>query len=90
MNEYLVIARGRTAEVLSLNNEQVLKLFNVGLSEQIIQEEFVISSIVYKLGVACPEPIKITEYNGRTGIIFSRIHGTTMLDIISKKFWKIN
>lgn len=90
MSEYTVIACGRTADIFSLNNQQVLKLFKAGMPEPLIQEEFAISNAVYKLGIACPAPIKITEYNNRKGIIYRRVHGTTMFNIISKKFWRVN
>ncbi|WP_020615540.1 aminoglycoside phosphotransferase family protein [Paenibacillus daejeonensis] len=88
--KYTVIASGRSADILSLGDHQVLKLFNADLPEQLIHEEFAISNSVYKLGIDCPAPINITEYNGRIGIIYTRVHGMTMLNLISKKFWRLS
>lgn len=85
-----VIAYGRTAELFAYGNDHVLKLFRKGIPSQIINEEFRISSIVYHSGMPIPEPDKIMEVNDRTGIVYQRVTGDTMLKIISKKLWFIN
>ncbi|WP_256762449.1 aminoglycoside phosphotransferase family protein [Cohnella sp. WQ 127256] len=90
MNAREVIAFGRTAEILSFDNQQVLKLFKSGIPEHMITAEFNISKVVFNLGILCPQPIELVDYGDRKGIIYSRVNGKTILNIISRKLWTIN
>jgi len=85
-----IIAVGRTAEILSHGNQQVLKLFRSGIPEHFIESEYKISKDVFDLGISCPQPIELIDYSERKGIIYNRILGITMLKSISKKLWTIN
>ncbi|GGH26885.1 aminoglycoside phosphotransferase family protein [Paenibacillus segetis] len=82
-----IIASGRTAEILFFGEGQVLKLFRPGLPEQLSSDEYNISNAVYNLGLSCPRPIEIIDYEERKGIIYSQIDGITMLKTIEKKIW---
>jgi len=87
--ENRIIAYGRTAEIFSCGDGNVFKLFKAGLPLGLVEDEFRISSIVYNLGVSTPRPVRITDMNGRTGIIYQEVSGLTMLKQISKKPWEI-
>lgn len=85
-----IIAFGRTAEILSHGNQQVIKLFRSGMPEQLIEAEYNISNDVFHLGISCPQPIELINYEDRKGIIFNRVVGITMLKSITKKLWTVN
>lgn len=81
-----IIAVGRTAEILSYGKDQILKLFRPGIPEHLSSDEFNISSAVFNLGLSCPRPIEIIDYEGRKGIIYSQVVGVTMLKTLEKRF----
>lgn len=85
-----LIACGRTAEVLKLDNDHVLKLFRQGIPGNFIEEEYKISTSLKKNGIRVPEAVEIVEVNGRKGIIYQNVRGVTMLKAISMKPWIIN
>lgn len=87
-NETL-IGRGRIAEVFAWGDDQVLKLFYEGQALDWIKEEARISRLVYETGVPTPAVGEVIEVNGRHGIIYGRVHGTSMLTEISTKPWKV-
>lgn len=82
-----IIAVGRTAEILSYGKDQILKLFRTGIPEHLSSDEFNISRAVFNLGLSCPRPIEIIDYEGRKGIIYSQVVGLTMLKTLEKKLW---
>jgi len=90
MDEPIVMASGRTADVLALDEHHVLKLFHATVSEQSIQDEFAIGERVVQLGIACPSPVRITEHGGRQGIIYTRVSGDTLLNRMLKRLWRLN
>jgi uncharacterized protein (TIGR02172 family) len=87
-NETL-IGRGRIAEVFAWGDDQVLKLFYAGQALDWIKEEARISRLVYETGVATPAVSDVIEVEGRHGIIYGRVHGTSMLTDMSSKPWKV-
>jgi tRNA A-37 threonylcarbamoyl transferase component Bud32 len=82
------IGRGREAEVFNLNHEWVVKLFYNRTAEQ-IKNEVQINKLIYKAGLPVPATIKTFEANGKSGIVFERLVGKTMLADMSSKPWKI-
>lgn len=89
-NEYEIIAFGRTAEILSYGDQQVLKLFRPGMPEHLVESEFNITQNVFRQGISCPEPIEIIDYADRKGIIYSRLDGKTMLTSIVQNSSEVN
>ncbi|MGM0883075.1 MAG: hypothetical protein ACQEXQ_18815 [Bacillota bacterium] len=84
-----ILAFGRTAEIIEYDGKHVLKLFKKGLPDHLVNEEFEISLRVHQSGMTVPEPIKKTEMYGRSGIVYERAYGDTMLRRISKKPWLV-
>lgn len=81
------IASGRTAELFTYKPGQVLKLFREGIPAELSAEEYRVSLHIYQAGISTPQPVGVTEYNGRRGIIYENASGITMLRAISKKPW---
>ncbi len=88
-----LVGRGRTADIYLWKDEKVVKLFNSGVSKSSIEWEFDINSKIYEStkenGLRVPKPFEIVEVEDKTGIIFERIQGRTMLEEISEKPWKV-
>ncbi len=81
------IAEGNTAEVFTWGENDILKLFRKDFPMSAVEQEYRISKAVEKLGVQIPKGKDIVEYEGRTGIVYERITGISLLDLISKKPW---
>lgn len=84
-----VIAFGRTAEILTYDQDRVLKLYRSYIPVAFVEAEFKISMSVYHAGIASPEPFEIIDYDGRKGIVYQRVSGKTMLKSISEKPWSV-
>ncbi len=88
-----IIGQGRTADVYLWEDEKIIKLFSKDTHKSNVELEFDINLKVYESskekGIAMPKPFQIVEVKDRTGIIFERIQGSTMLEEMSNKPWKI-
>ncbi len=85
--ELRIIGEGNTAEVYSWKDGQILKLFRAEFPLGGIEKEYKVSKDVEKLGISIPKAEEMIEYNGRTGIVYERITGESVLNLISTKPW---
>ncbi len=85
--EIQIIGEGNTAEVYSWKDGQILKLFRKEFPIEGIEKEQRVSKEVEKLGLPIPKTGEITTYNGRTGIVYEKISGESLLKLISGKPW---
>jgi streptomycin 6-kinase len=76
------MASGRTAEVFAVGESQVLKLLKPGFNPQIMDAESTKTAVVHAAGGPAPNVSGLVEIDGRSGILFERIYGTSMLDAI--------
>ena len=72
------IAQGRTAEVFLWKDSQILKLFLVGFPARLTEYEARVTGAVHDAGLPVPAVERVVEIDGRTGIVFERIDGTTI------------
>lgn len=84
------IGQGNTAEVFESGVGEVLKLYRVGFPMNAVQEEFEMSKSAYELGIRTPRPLSVTEIDGRAGVLYEKIQGTTLLDQIRNRPAKLN
>ncbi|HSM24666.1 MAG TPA: aminoglycoside phosphotransferase family protein [Anaerolineaceae bacterium] len=84
-----VIARGRTAELFDLSENRVLKLFYDWVSPQAVMQEYEISLNISKAGVPVPRVFDLVEHEKRSGIIYEKISGETMLQMLGSKPWQV-
>lgn len=85
-----LLARGRTAEVYEWGEGKVLKLFNRGASASSVDFELKVSQVVSKFGG--PEVFGTEIQDGRKGIVFEKITGNSMLEVLQQnplKTWKL-
>jgi aminoglycoside phosphotransferase (APT) family kinase protein len=90
MQKGQLIARGRTAEIYACGEHQVLKLFLDWCSAGMVEHELKIARIVQDAGLPVPhvEPESVM-IDGRRGIIYERIVGASMLDVIRRQPWRV-
>ena len=84
-----VIARGRTAEVFAWAEDQVLKLFFDWVSLRSVQKEYEITQQAYQAGVPVPQVFDLIHHENRHGIVFERVSGPTMLQLLVTKPWQV-
>jgi tRNA A-37 threonylcarbamoyl transferase component Bud32 len=75
-----LIGVGRSAEVYRYGVDHVLKLYKVPWEPTAVVNEFKAASQAYRHGLSTPEPMMVLERDGRTGIVFERLEGGTLLD----------
>lgn len=80
---------GRTAEVYAYGDGKVLKLYMDWMPRDAIEKEFANDRYVASLGVSAPEAFDLLEVEGRRGIVFRRLSGSSMLKIIGAKPWRL-
>jgi uncharacterized protein (TIGR02172 family) len=84
-----LIGQGRTAEIYSLEDDKVLKLFRESLGHKSVEQEYLISKVVAEAGVPAPRIYEMVQVDGRQGIVCQHVQGQTMLDIIAGKPYRV-
>ena len=84
-----MIGKGMTAEVYEWGSDKVVKLFFERFSEDWINYEASIGKVIHEAGVPSPAVFDIIELDGRKGIIFQRISGTSILSHLQIEPWNI-
>ncbi|HSO12340.1 MAG TPA: aminoglycoside phosphotransferase family protein [Anaerolineales bacterium] len=83
------IARGRTADVYDWDEGHVLKLFHNWFERDNIEYELKIARAVHASGVKSPSVGDLIQVQGRNGLIYERVAGKSMLEMIQQKPWKV-
>jgi uncharacterized protein (TIGR02172 family) len=82
-----LIGQGRTAEIFQWGEDKVLKLFRPGISKEIIENEYRVSSDINKIAKSTPKAYEFIEIENRIGIIYERIFGVSMMKLTAAKPW---
>lgn len=85
-----MIGQGNTAEIYSLDDNKVLKLFRRGLYKEIVEKEYQNSILIQNILDCVPRAYEMVEVNGRHGIIYQEVKGVDMLKVMLTSLWKIN
>jgi Ser/Thr protein kinase RdoA (MazF antagonist) len=83
------LARGRTANVYAWETGYVLKLFHDGVDRASVESEAHIARAVHASGLPVPAVGDIIRINGHAGLIYERVEGPSMLDLLQRKPWRI-
>jgi uncharacterized protein (TIGR02172 family) len=83
------IGQGRTAEIFTWGNQQILKLLIPGFPLDPIHKERQASRAVYEAGLPAPAVGELVELEDRLGIVYERIDGPTMLHVVLEKPWML-
>jgi aminoglycoside phosphotransferase (APT) family kinase protein len=84
------IAVGRTAEIYTWEEDQVLKLFRDWTKPSWVAYEARVAKSVHASGLSVPAVGEIIEIGGRHGLVYERVDGPTMLELLMKKPGKLN
>ncbi|MGM1048093.1 MAG: aminoglycoside phosphotransferase family protein [Bacillota bacterium] len=90
MTDIKLIGQGRTADIFEHQDGKVLKLYKQEFPLDAINQEFAVSKFVYSLGIKTPRPFEIIQVNSRTGVIFERVFGISLLKVMTMKPWSID
>ena len=82
-----LIAQGRTAEVFAWQPGQILKLFYEWCPPQWVQQEAETSRMIAALALPTPRPLDTVTIGPRSGIIYERVTGPSMLRLSNSKPW---
>lgn len=84
------LARGRTADVFAWESGQILKLFHNWFPRGDVEFEQRIARAVHASGVSAPDVLgDIVQVEGRNGLIYERVDGVSMLELLSRQSWKV-
>ena len=84
-----LIGKGLTAEVFAWQEGRVLKLFFDWMPAEKVEREFQVTRSLHAAGVPVPAAYEIIESEGRTGIVFERIDGISLLKLVERQPWKL-
>jgi hypothetical protein len=83
------IAHGRTADIYAWQDGYILKLFHNWFGINSIQFEARIANALQTSGLPVPHVGDIIQINGRSGLIYERLNGWSMLEALYRKPWWI-
>ena len=83
------IAVGRTAEVYAWEQGKVLKLYFDWFPLGGIQYEQSTARAVVESGVPSPAVGEIVQVDGRSGLVYQRLDGSTMLENLTRAPWRV-
>ena len=89
MQKGKLIGQGRTAKIFEWDENKILKLFRNGFPKSAIENEFNIGLELCNNGLPIPELYDLLEFDDRVGIVYERVNGPTMMNLLSSKPWKI-
>lgn len=76
------IASGRTSEVFEFGNDSVIKILRPGVPRHWVDAEAALSRAVQTVRVPAPEVRDVTEVAGRPAIVFERVFGPSMWQLM--------
>jgi uncharacterized protein (TIGR02172 family) len=82
------IATGRTAEIYRWDDDHILKLFRAWMPASAAAYEARIARAVYETGSRVPAVGDVVTLEGRTGIIYERVQGVSMMTALGRQPWR--
>lgn len=83
------IALGRTAEIYPWENGQILKSFFDWFDLSDIEYEQRMNRAVHASGLPVPEPDEIIRVNGHNCLVYERVDGQNMWEMLAKQPWRL-
>ena len=83
-----LLAEGCSAEIYVWGEEQVLKLYRLGWGKENADYEQNIARIVSNAGMNAPAVGKMLEVDGRYGVVYKQVEGTSMLWDAQARPWR--
>jgi aminoglycoside phosphotransferase (APT) family kinase protein len=76
---------GRTAEVHAWRDGEIVKLLRPGFPDSLGEHEARAAAGVVAAGLAAPRFFGTTRVDGRFGLVYERVDGPSMLDVITER-----
>jgi uncharacterized protein (TIGR02172 family) len=83
------IASGRTAEIYAWKDGYILKLFREWMPADAAKYEAQIARTVYETGSRVPAVDDVVTHKGRTGIVYERVEGRSMMSAFGSQLWRL-
>jgi Ser/Thr protein kinase RdoA (MazF antagonist) len=83
------LARGRTADIFAWDEGFVLKLFHNWFDIENIRFEQRIARHVHAAGLPVPSAGEILKADGRNGLVYERVVGQNMWEVLEKRPWML-
>ena len=83
------IAFGYTAKIYAWDEGRVLKLFHNWFELQSIEFEQRLARAVHASGLPVPAVYEIIQVEGRNGLIYERVDGLSMWEVLGKQPWRL-
>lgn len=83
------LARGRTAEIYAWRPGWVIKLFLPHFSRSSVEHEADVARKVYATGLRAPAIDQVVTVDGRYGILYERVDGVSLLQILARRPWRL-
>ncbi len=83
------IARGRTADIFAWEGGQILKLFHNWFELENIHFEQKMARAIHAAGLPAPFVGDILEVNGKNGLVYERVVGRNMWEVLEKQPWMV-
>ena len=87
MTSHVLLGKGFMAEVFVWEEGRVLKLFHAGVEPAHAEREYKATRAVYEAGLPVPACYELIEIEGRSGIVFERVDGVSMMRYVQRKPW---
>lgn len=84
-----LLGYGRTAEIFSWGEGEIVKLFHDNWNVAAVEEEARIGRLVQDMGLPVPGVSGTVEVEGRHGVLYQRVDGPTMLQKFSAAPWTL-
>src|SRR5215208_6941645 len=84
-----LVGRGFCSDVYAWGEGRVLKLFHGWVARDLADYEFAVTRAVHAAGLPVPAAYELVEVEGRTGIVFERIDGVSLLEAVQARPWAL-
>lgn len=84
MNDSRLVAEGWTAELFTLGDDRILKLFREGWAPIAADREAAHARLAHAAGVPTPAVVDVVRIGDRVGVVFERTDGPTMLEAMAE------
>ena len=79
-----LIGKGRTADIHAFGDDKVIKLFHEETPESQVDYEFKINLVANQYDCPCPRVYEKVNIDNRFGIVFEKVEGVTVTDLLKK------
>ena len=77
-----IVALGRTSDIHAWGDNQVVKLYHNWFQFEWIKNEAKRTAVINQLPLASPKVGELLKLNGRNGLVFERLYGKNMLELV--------